>query len=85
MEADCGEGLGRCVMNDPFKPIYDDGGAAFPGGNGSFAQGMTLRDYFAAKAMASIIADPNCMISADKIAREAYAQADAMIAVRASS
>ena len=40
----------------------NDGGPAFPGGDGElagnptyYAPGMTLRDYFAAKAMAAIV------------------------------
>ena len=59
-----------------------DGGAAFPQ---SFAmsprpdQGMSLRDYFAAKAMASVSADEEHVKA---IARYAYLMADAMINAR---
>jgi hypothetical protein len=42
-------------------------------------QGMSLRDYFAAKALAGVI-DP--MSSADLIARYCYAVADAMMKAR---
>lgn len=41
--------------------------------------GMTLRDYFAAKAMQQLIAeDGNCA----RVAKDAYAFADAMMAER---
>jgi hypothetical protein len=46
-------------------------------------EGMTLRDYFAAKAMAALIA---ASVTDDeiKIARWAYSQADAMLTERES-
>lgn len=44
--------------------------------------GMTLRDYFAAKAMQGIVADSDHMGVA-KIAEWAYSQADAMLKARA--
>jgi hypothetical protein len=45
--------------------------------------GMTLRDYFAAKAMAAfIIRSADAFESADKAAEWAYAQANAMIKER---
>ena len=53
---------------------------AFPVGyNGHL--GMTLRDYFAAKAMQGMmvqIEEPNC----DYIAKQVYKMADAMLAAR---
>jgi hypothetical protein len=67
------------------------GGPAFPATNhyGHKLEGMTLRDYFAAKAMQGLISCPewldgageevdvpNCMASA------AYAMADAMLKAR---
>ena len=76
-----------------------DGGPAFP--SPSFAvprsldaehvvklrdmQGMTLRDYFAAKAMQGIWADSAIVTEfggAKQIAKAAYEQADAMLAAR---
>ena len=71
------------------------GGPAFPAHHFDLAEGehgMTLRDYFAARAMQStfypailesirIDQDLNC----DKIAEFAYTMADAMIAVREAS
>lgn len=50
------------------------------------ADGMTLRDYFAAKAMqASMTADPANEAEADSHARWAYEMADAMLAARSST
>ncbi len=60
------------------------GGPAFPPSNPGYAHGMTLRDYFAAKAMQGAIAS-----SSDKLdfgpdlgAAWAYQVADAMLAAR---
>lgn len=49
------------------------------------AEGMSLRDYFAAKAMAAILTHKDAFENAGEtaIARMAYNQADAMLAVRA--
>ena len=70
------------------------GGPAFPGAtyDGPFA-GMSLRDYFAAKAMQGIYACPDHVTEPDgsggpdpltdsDIARLAYAMADAMLHAR---
>ena len=70
-----------------------DGGLAFPKGgmNTSSQQGMTLRDYFAAKAMQGILActkyhfpqkPEGGEVSRGILAEEAFAQADAMLAER---
>lgn len=64
----------------------NDGGPAFPAEDDdmNFTTGMTLRDYFAAKAMAAIITaewDYNYMrITNQSAAREAVNFADALIA-----
>lgn len=68
-----------------------DGGPAFPApdlGKQDFGQrgaypGMTLRDYFAAKAMAGVAStgEYDCAM----IARRAYRFADAMLAARDKS
>lgn len=59
------------------------GGAAFPEvDNHRFESGMTLRDYFAAKAMQGICADPSIAPSLDEIVGIAYTVADAMLAER---
>lgn len=65
-----------------------DGGPAFPvfpetgGGHALAFQGMTLRDYFAAKAMQAIISNPNCPLPDAKIAQVSYSVADAMLKAR---
>lgn len=58
----------------------DTGGPAFP--VGTSYQGMTLRDYFAAKAMQGMIVDPGSGYSNDELASFAYAVADAMLKAR---
>jgi len=45
-------------------------------------QGMTLRDYFAAKAMQAILSDPNYSNPDDKLAASSYYIADAMLKAR---
>jgi len=80
-------------MNNP--KTQDNGGPAFPVSDLSKTQvpGMTLRDYFAAKAMQAhfimdaIVCNPPgrdaCdMQDNDSIAREAYRTADAMLRAR---
>jgi hypothetical protein len=61
--------------------------SAFPWANDAdkqynwISRGMTLRDYFAAKAMQGMMVDvyaPDC----DYIAKTAYAMADAMLKAR---
>lgn len=66
------------------------GGPAFPvpaihHPDGSIDQftGMTLRDYFAGKALAGMLADSNMNHPAPKCAALSYALADAMLAERA--
>jgi hypothetical protein len=44
--------------------------------------GMTLRDYFAAKAMQGIVSDPNVTVGWEKTAAWAYSMADAMMEAR---
>jgi len=57
------------------------GGPAFPAGTAF--QGMTLRDYFAAKAMQGLIAGwPVGLPPADNVAPAAYQYADAMLKAR---
>lgn len=64
------------------------GGPAFPirqvDGEHETYKGMTLRDYFAAKAMAGIMAIPNHWYQhdAEYIAEEVYELADAMLKAR---
>lgn len=47
--------------------------------------GMTLRDYFAAKAMQGKLANPDWLASDERTAIEAYEIADAMLRAREES
>jgi hypothetical protein len=59
------------------------GGPAFPYENRYEHEGMTLRDYFAAKALQGICASgPTSDWSNTRIAADAYALADAMLKAR---
>ena len=65
----------------------DNGGPAFPSAQlhdfDDPAKGMTLRDYFAAKAMQAIRTNPDYYtLSVHKVAEAAYGQADAMLEAR---
>ena len=55
---------------------------AFPNPNRTDQTGMTLRDYFAAKAMQAMISVPNVHMTHDDYAHWAYRQADAMLKAR---
>ena len=59
---------------------------AFPrphSGTSQLAQeSMTLRDYFAAKAMQGIMTDPNLDMDSSKVAQLSYQMADAMMKAR---
>jgi hypothetical protein len=60
-----------------------DGGPAFPVPDidgGKVCEGMTLRDYFAAKALQGILNDAD--VFWDKAAPLAYQYADAMLKAR---
>ena len=70
--------------------MNETGGPAFPGATykGPFA-GMTLRDYFAAKAMQALFTGAvmdgftmNQDINCDKAAEVSYTMADAMLKAR---
>jgi len=62
------------------------GGPAFPSWSetgANFTYGMTLRDYFAAKAMQGLLAsEENGNLSHTATAQLAYEQADAMMEAR---
>ncbi len=46
-------------------------------------EGMTLRDYFAAKALQGILSSDNLLtVDFGKIAKDSYAMADAMLKAR---
>ena len=68
--------------------MKDTGGPAFPhyGGAGWMGPGMTLRDYFAAKAMQGMFAGRNgSVLTASDWATQAYIIADAMLAERSKT
>jgi hypothetical protein len=56
------------------------GGPAFP--TGTAYQGMTLRDYFAAKAMQALLSEPKVTRDLMLYAGAAYDVADAMLEAR---
>jgi len=58
----------------------NNGGPAFP--TGAAFQGMTLRDYFAAKAMQTKTFSVRPYDDTKEIARDAYRMADAMLEAR---
>ena len=64
----------------------DTGGPAFPATNhhGHKLEGMSLRDYFAAKAMQALLSDPDWRQDMDfeETAYHAYEQAEKMLKVR---
>ena len=68
----------------------NNGGAAFPVSNTEYpngqiqfgTDGMTLRDYFAAKAMQGILSDPTIDHTAYTLSELAYKASDAMLKVR---
>ena len=69
-----------------------DGGTAFPTSNwqktvpmsNGYNEGMTLRDYFAAKAMQAMLSSPNCPMGVEEsaLAKQAYITADALLRAR---
>ena len=58
-----------------------NGGSAFPRGEIQSAPGMTLRDYFAAKALQGMLADGKGW-EQEEIVETAYRVADAMLRAR---
>lgn len=67
--------------NTPAFPTYE----RFSAGAGPLdlsSQGMTLRDYFAAKALQGLLADHEINAPSAEFAKAAYEQADAMMAAR---
>jgi len=59
---------------------------AFPSGHdpktGTADKGMKMRDYFAAKALQAMIAEPSLKATPDEFAQKAYQIADAMMKAR---
>lgn len=50
--------------------------------NAFFQEGMTLRDYFAAKAMAGLLSNPHCINNPEHVARMSYMHADEILEAR---
>lgn len=76
----------------PMKTELDNGGSAFPSASNNDlgatdSPGMSLRDYFAAKAMAAFIVSPHFTSEVydddEVIAKWAYSVADGMLKERA--
>ena len=59
---------------------------AFPSGHdpktGTADKGMKMRDYFAAKALRAMIAEPSLKATPEEFAQRAYMVADAMMKAR---
>ena len=49
---------------------------------GSMSHGMSLRDYFAAKALQAMIAEPSLKATPEEFAERAYMVAEAMLKAR---
>ena len=69
--------------SDPDFGTIADGGRAFPCWSDRNNQGMSLRDYFAAKAMAALLTNRDLNMPVEQFADTAYRFADAMLAERA--
>ena len=67
------------MNNPPAFPLHNHGAQTL----GLHFTGMSLRDYFAAKAMQGIFAsDPVSTMTNERIAKESYDLADAMLKAR---
>jgi len=67
------------MNNPPAFPLHNHGAQTL----GLHVTGMTLRDYFAAKALQGFCASPTLMKWAnDRLAAEVYDLADAMLKAR---
>ena len=49
---------------------------------GSMSHGMSLKDYFAAKALQAMIAEPSLKATPEEFAQRAYMVAEAMLKAR---
>ena len=73
----------RALMDAAKREDIDGVAAASQECADAIERGMSLRDYFAAKAMAVLMLREDCFENADKCAAWAYEQADAMLKERA--
>ena len=69
-------------LEDLANPSLDDAERAHLSAKATALCGMTLRDYFAAKALQSYWADPDVAGDLDTAAAWAYDMADAMLKAR---
>jgi hypothetical protein len=69
-------------MNEFNKPTNPPAFPQYPSNFDPLTHGMTLRDYFAAKAMQAILSDQNYSSPDDKLAEASYWIADAMLKAR---
>lgn len=75
------------AVQEPVKKSVADGGPAFPCGLQSghlqpMHEGLSLRDYFAAKALQGLLANPEWNLNHHSASQEAYGHADAMLKAR---
>ena len=68
----------RLARRMAIDPANDDGGPAFPRSRSVSQEGMTLRDWFAGQALASLAGSPSRGHISD-LASECYEIADEMI------
>ena len=76
---------GKEILDGAHESDINEGGPAFPvcpAKWDTMYHGISIRDYFAAKAMQGFAADPDTTGSAEIIAKVAYQWADAMIKAR---
>ena len=69
----------------PAFPVADPMGVHSPSNVAEakrLAEGMTMRDYFAAKAMQAYLTAPDTGFDFEELSRAAYQQADAMLEAR---
>jgi hypothetical protein len=67
------------MSNIPAFPTAQYADGVRPSG---FDKGMSLRDYFAAKAMQGMMSDPNLDMGSNTVATLSYRMADAMMKAR---
>ena len=69
------------MNNEPAFPLHNHGTQTL----GLHVTGMTLRDYFAAKAMQGLLTNPECPLAPlDEVPQASYKMADAMLKARES-
>lgn len=67
------------MNNQPAFPLHNHGAQTL----GLHITGMTMRDYFAAKAMQGLLANPECPLKPlDEVPQASYKMADAMLKAR---